>query len=126
TDESEDRVDPARGRAETEVVPEVAHADEGEEAGVEESEPASPAQEPAARRHYVTPCARFASADAPREPTPACASAMRAISRAPASTLWPKLNVHNSRSETVRSRKSPAPATSSARQRAAQPIRSDV
>jgi len=54
-DEGERRVDPARGWAEGQVVPEIARADESEETEVEESEPASPAQEPAAHRHYVMP-----------------------------------------------------------------------
>src|SRR5713101_418653 len=55
---------------------------------------------------------------------PARSSAMRAISRAPTSTLRPKLNAHCSRSATLRSRNSPAPRISSATYRGASARRS--
>ena len=57
---------------------------------------------PRSRRLALTACR-------PRAPVPARSSARRAISRAPTSTLRPKLNTHSSRRAALRARRSAAP-----------------
>src|SRR5258705_2404885 len=105
-------VDPGYGGPDRGVVPEIAEADEGEHSRIDEGEPASPAKQPPAGRHYRAPGGRPAPTGVPREPMPSCSAAIRAISRAPPSTLRPKLNVHVSRRPTHRSRNSGPPLTS--------------
>src|SRR5882724_4403473 len=112
--EGEEGVDPGNGGAERGVIPEIAEADESEQSGIDESEPASPAEQAPADGHYRAPDGRPAPSGVPRAPTPACSAAIRAISRAPISTLLPKLNVHVSRSAAHRSRNSGPPRNSSA------------
>ncbi len=89
-DVAERSVDPGHRRGEPHVEPQVAQADEAEQARVRRGEPVRPAQQPAPRGHRARPTA----------PRPRCCSASRAISRAPASTLRPKLKAHSSRSAT--------------------------
>ncbi len=103
-DVGERRVDPGHRRGEPQVEPQVAQADETEQARVHRGEPVRPPQQPAPRGHRGRPAA----------PRPRCCSARRAISRAPASTLRPKLNAHSSRNATLRLRNDSASRSRSA------------
>src|SRR5207249_635873 len=113
-DVRDEGVAPRNGATECRVVPDVAEADERQERRVHDGEPADPAQQPSSRAHACRP----------RAPTPARSSAMRAISRAPTSTLRPKLNTHFSRRAALRLPSSAAPRSSSATCRGASVTRS--